>query len=54
MARFMIGCFNLPGDLGRARWAKVNIDAPKEMAEFYGVTLEVYMSSQKHRAFAAV
>jgi Pentapeptide repeats (8 copies) len=48
------GCFNLPGDLGRARWAKVNIDDPKEMAEFYGISLEVYMSSQKHGAFAAV
>ena len=48
------GCFNLPGDLGRARWAKVNIDDPKEMAEFYGVSLGEYMSSHMHGALAAV
>jgi len=48
------GCFNLPGDLGRARWAKVNIDDPKEMAEFYGVPLEEYMSSHKQGEFTAV
>lgn len=48
------GCFNLSGDLGRARWAKVNINAPQEMAEFYGVSTEVYMGSHKHGAFAEV
>jgi hypothetical protein len=41
------GRFNLFGDLDRARWAKVNIDDPKSMAEFYGVTLEAYLQGQK-------
>ena len=41
------GRFNLFGDLERARWAKVKIDDPKSMAEFYGVTLSEYMDGQK-------
>ena len=49
------GCFNLQGDLARARWAMVNVDDPKSMAEFYGVTLDTYMQGQgkKNMAFAA-
>src|SRR5512136_1129461 len=34
------GRFNLFGDLSRAHWAKVKIDDPKSMAEFYGVKLD--------------
>lgn len=41
------GRFNLFGDLERARWAKVKIDDPKSMAEFYGVTLREYEEGQK-------
>jgi 2-iminobutanoate/2-iminopropanoate deaminase len=40
------GCLNLFGDLARARWAKVKIDDPKSMAEFYGVSLDAYMQGQ--------
>ncbi len=41
------GRFNLFGDLDRAKWAKVKIDDPKSMAEFYGVSLENYLQGQK-------
>ena len=41
------GRFNLFGDLARARWAKVNTEDPKCMAEFYGVSLEDYLHGQK-------
>jgi hypothetical protein len=44
------GRFNLNGDLARARWAKVNLDDPKSMAEFYGVTLDAYLQGQKKEA----
>jgi uncharacterized protein YjbI with pentapeptide repeats len=44
------GRFNLFGDLDRAKWAKVKIDDPKSMAEFYGVSLEVYLQGQKKEA----
>jgi uncharacterized protein YjbI with pentapeptide repeats len=37
------GRFNLPGDLARASWAKVNLDDKESMAEFYGVSLEAYL-----------
>ena len=37
------GRFNLPGDLARARWAKIDLENPESMAEFYGVTLEAYV-----------
>ena len=40
------GRFNLFGDLARARWAKVNTEDPKSMAEFYGVSLEAYLQGQ--------
>ena len=40
------GRFNLFGDLARANWAKVKTDDPKSMAEFYGVSLDVYLQGQ--------
>ena len=43
------GRFNLPGDIARAHWAKVNVDDSESMAEFYGVSLEAYLQArQKH------
>jgi hypothetical protein len=44
------GRFNLFGDLARARWAKVNVDDPKSMAEFYGVSVETYLQGQAQKA----
>jgi uncharacterized protein YjbI with pentapeptide repeats len=41
------GRFNLFGDIARAKWAKVNTEDPKAMAEFYGVSLDTYMQGQK-------
>jgi uncharacterized protein YjbI with pentapeptide repeats len=41
------GRFNLAGDLGRAKWAKVDINDPAAMANFYGVSLETFQESQK-------
>jgi uncharacterized protein YjbI with pentapeptide repeats len=41
------GRFNLPGDLARAKWAKVKVDDPKGMADFYGVSLDAYLQGQK-------
>jgi len=41
------GRYNLPGDLGRAKWAKLDINNPSVMAEFYGISLEVYLAGQK-------
>jgi uncharacterized protein YjbI with pentapeptide repeats len=41
------GRFNLFGDLARAEWAKVKIDDPKSMAEFYGVAVEEFLEGQK-------
>jgi uncharacterized protein YjbI with pentapeptide repeats len=41
------GRYNLPGDLGRARWAKLDINDAAVMANFYGVSLEVYLEGQK-------
>ena len=46
------GRFNLFGDLARARWAKVNLDDPSEMADFYGVSPEEYLQGQKKEAMA--
>jgi hypothetical protein len=40
------GRFNLFGDLARARWAKVKTDDPKSMAEFYGISVDVYVQGQ--------
>ena len=44
------GCFNLFGDLARAHWAKVKVDDPKSMAEFYGVSLDDYLQGQTKKA----
>ncbi|HTX89749.1 MAG TPA: pentapeptide repeat-containing protein [Anaerolineales bacterium] len=46
------GRFNLVGDLGLARWAKVDASSPVKMAEFYGVTLDEYLQGQKHAVAA--
>lgn len=46
------GRFNLPGDLGRARWAKINPADPQSMADFYGVALEIYVAAQGQTAAA--
>lgn len=44
------GRFNLPGDLARARWAKLDPDDPQSMAELYGVSLEDYMRTHSRSA----
>ncbi len=44
------GRFNLPGDLARARWARINVDDPAGMAEFYGVPLEAYLRVHQQEA----
>ncbi len=46
------GRFQLFGDLARARWARVKLDDPKSMADFYGVPLEAYLAGQKKEALA--
>ncbi len=46
------GRFNLFGDLARAKWAKIDPDDPKSMAEFYGVTLADYLEGQKTKVMA--
>src|SRR5512143_739167 len=43
------GRFNLPGDLARARWAKIDANDPEGMADFYGVTLEAYELARKRQ-----
>ena len=48
------GRFNLPGDLARARWAKVNLDDSESMAELYGVSLDVYLCAHKHATVSSV
>ncbi len=48
------GRFDLPGDLARARWAKLNVDDPETMAEFYGVTLDVYLRAHKQENVPSV
>jgi len=40
------GRFRLQADLELARWAKVDIDDATAIAEFYGVSLETYLSGQ--------
>ncbi len=44
------GRYNLSGDLAFAQWAKVDVNDPKAMADFYGVPLENYMSGQERAA----
>jgi hypothetical protein len=41
------GRYNLPADLEFARWGRVNIDDPAEMAYFLGVSMETYLQGQK-------
>jgi len=48
------GRYNLPGDLARARWAKVNLGDPESMAEFYGIPLETYMRTQRRVTIPSV
>jgi uncharacterized protein YjbI with pentapeptide repeats len=40
------GRYNLAGDLEFARWGRVNVDDPQAMANFLGVSLEVYIQGQ--------
>jgi uncharacterized protein YjbI with pentapeptide repeats len=40
------GRFNLPGDLAQAQWAKVDVNDPQAMANFFGVSTEVYLAGQ--------
>lgn len=40
------GRYNLPGDFEYAQRSKVDIDSPEEMAEWYEVSLEVYLRNQ--------
>jgi hypothetical protein len=46
------GRFNLPGDLARARWAKVNEADVESMARFYGVSVEEYQSAHHQKELA--
>lgn len=48
------GRFDLTGDLSRARWAKVNLDDPQSMADFYGVTLQEYVLARKQETVPSV
>lgn len=41
------GRYNLSGDLAFAIWAKVDVDDPEAMADFYGVPLEDYLRGQE-------
>ncbi|HEC22744.1 MAG TPA: pentapeptide repeat-containing protein [Chloroflexi bacterium] len=40
------GRFNLPGDLDPARLEVNDVDNPAAMAEWYGVSLEIYLAGQ--------
>jgi uncharacterized protein YjbI with pentapeptide repeats len=48
------GRFNLPADLAQARWAKVDVDDARAMADFYGVSLEAYQLGQAQALESAV
>ncbi len=41
------GRYCLEGDLDFARWGRVNVDDPAEMAYFLGVSLETFLKGQK-------
>jgi uncharacterized protein YjbI with pentapeptide repeats len=40
------GRYNLPGDLENARFKKVDVHSPDELAEFYGVSIDTYLDGQ--------
>ncbi|HZD55629.1 MAG TPA: pentapeptide repeat-containing protein [Anaerolineales bacterium] len=40
------GRYNLRGDLELALWKKIDTQDPRAMAEFYGVSVEAYLSGQ--------
>jgi uncharacterized protein YjbI with pentapeptide repeats len=40
------GRYNLEGDLEFARWGRVDIQDPQAMADFFGVSLAVYLEGQ--------
>ena len=48
------GRYNLPGDLEFARWGRVDIDDPVAMANFLGVSLEVYLNGQEQTSQVSV
>lgn len=48
------GRYNLAGDLEFARWGRVNVDDPQAMADFLGVSLEVYLQGQGQTIVAGV
>lgn len=48
--KYYDGRFNLPGDLALAEWGKIDIHDPDLMANFYGVSLEIYLDGQKVQA----
>jgi hypothetical protein len=43
------GRYNLEGDLEFARWGQVDVDDPRAMAYFLGVSLETYRQGQELR-----
>ncbi len=47
------GRYNLAGDLAQARWAKVDLNDPAHMADFFGVLLEDYLAGQGAAVAAA-
>lgn len=47
------GRFNLPGDVARARWAKIDPNDVEHMAEFYGVTVDDYLQAHRQVALAS-
>jgi hypothetical protein len=43
------GRYNLEGDLDFARWGRIDVDDPRAMAYFLGVSLETYQKGQEMR-----
>jgi uncharacterized protein YjbI with pentapeptide repeats len=41
------GRYNLEGDLEFARWGRIDTKDPQAMADFYGVTLKIYLMGQR-------
>ena len=42
------GRFNLQADLVLARWAKIDTEDVEQMADFFGVSLDTYLSGQEY------